>query len=166
MSQGKDNAAQDTISIAYELGLRSVDISIRRFDNQDANLEKIITWVSTFTTALLTAISSEKIFGHISYQSLFFYIGVICTLSSLAVAFIGKFIGEIKVTNPKKLHEEGCLEDSIIKFKTDHIYYFGEDCDFMDNNIKKKWLLGVIAILLFSVELVAFVAWVVTSTIS
>lgn len=145
--------------IAYELSLRAVDISIRRYDNQDANLEKIITWITTVTTALLTLVASGKVVTKIDYESPFFIIGSVLCVLSLIVAFGAKFSGEISTTNPKKLYE-GYLEDGEIEFKKDHIYFFGEDCDSMDIFTRRKWLFGVIAILLFSLELMSYVIWI------
>lgn len=148
-----------SVSIAYELSLRAVDISIRRYDNQDANLEKIITWITTVTTALLTLVASGKVIVNVDYESAFFITGSSLCVAALIVAFIAKFSGEISTTNPKKLYEDA-IEDQEVEFKKNHIYYFGEDCDSMDAYTRKKWLFGVIAILLFSLELMFYVIWV------
>lgn len=154
-----------SVPVAYELSLRAVDISIRRYDNQDANLERIITWITTVTTTLLTFVASGKIIKDINYESPYFILGVILAVLSLTIAFIAKFSGEISTTNPKKLYEDA-IEEEEIEFKKDHIYYFGQDCDQMDAYTRKKWLFGVIAILLFSLELMFFVIWISKHTTS
>lgn len=162
MSKLQENATP-TI---YDLGIKALDVSIRRFDNQDSNLEKIITWVGSFSTGLITLIGSGKLVQHVDYGSPLFTIGVGFGLASIAVAFVGKFFGEIAFPNPKRIHEEDYCEDTTELFMRDHIYFFGENCDEMDNATKRKWQFGVTAILLFCFELIALVTWVVRSPTS
>ena len=46
---------------AYELALRAWDGIVKRWEAQDSNLDKIITWVMTLTTVEITLIASKAI---------------------------------------------------------------------------------------------------------
>lgn len=146
-----------SVPTAYDLSVKSMDAVIRRFENQDANLDRVITWISGFTAAGV-AVLAAKHSGSIHFSECPFYWAVACFMIAVAVALFGKFAGQVKIIDPKLLYE-GQLDLDEYEFKKNHIYYLGQNFEAALKDTRTKWYCGLGASFFFCLEITFLVFW-------
>ena len=151
----EDAKAPSAVNAAYELSLKSMDTAVKYYEAQDSNLDRVITLVVTFSAAMVAVLT--KLTGTAKYDSFFFFGAVAFFTASLVVAFIGKYGGAMIIINPRKLWEEHLDQDEA-EFKSDHIYYLGENFEALAKVASRKWWMCVTASALFCLEVVCLVA--------
>ena len=122
----------------------------------DGRLQTIMAFAAT-TTALVPSVASAR---GLSFHSKLLYLAIACFVVELIVGTYARLCGSVRLLNPATLYEKW-LEWPPWEFKKNFIYWAGED--FKDNValVKKKWALSVVVSILFFLEAVLLVAWVV-----
>lgn len=145
------NAKYPAVDTAYALSVESMKIAINRFDSQSGNLDKLITFISSFSVAIIGFLSASHESIKFDYQSTGFRFAVLFFILSLLSAFYGKVTSGVVIPNPKKLYPEIMKNDE--EFKREHVWFLGENFEKVKKRTSQKWCASILALGFFALEI-------------
>ena len=123
MKENSENLEQQfpSVNLAYDLAVRSDDLSVERADAMDSKIQSLISLSCALTFAIPVAARSLKL----DLSSHWFTAIVVVFGLTVIVGIAGRFFirkGNIKCVDPAKLYEDW-LHLSEWEFKKDFTYY-------------------------------------------
>ncbi|MEJ2744412.1 MAG: hypothetical protein P8123_01810 [bacterium] len=112
-----------SVSLAYEITLRSYDLAIKRSDFLDDSIDKLIVWATGINLGVITLVLTK--FSAATLQNRYFYIAAALFASVVVMGYTAKLIAGLRVQNPKILYNSW-LHKSVWNFQKD-IIYLGAD---------------------------------------
>lgn len=147
--------------IAYELAIKSYELSERRFLIVEGRNEKILSYVSSLTLVVVAFLAGSNS-PNLNLRSFFFVtalvFGVLSLINSLVVMLFGRII-LIDITKIKDMWLH--LEE--IDFKKEMLVKAGNDFDRNYKVVMRKAFLTSISALLFVLEITFLIIWLITS---
>lgn len=144
--------------LAYELAVDSYEPLIRRLDVIDGRLQAIMSFAAT-TIAVIPSVASTR---NLSFRSPWFWIAFVSAGLVIGLGSHARHKGEIKLIHPSKLYQKW-LNYQPDKFKLTFIYWAGQHWELNNNLNTWKWRWSVAITILFFLEAVALVVWVVAA---
>lgn len=150
-----------SVELAYEQALHSYDIAIQRSDAVGDTIDKLLTWFSGITIAVITIVATNSNLTA-PFKSCWFYISIIIFLAIVILSVVSRIRGTpLMVVSPQELYEK-TLGYSQWEFKKNAIYWasqhFIENCRFVTWKAKiakaMSWL--------FIVEIITLTVWLIS----
>jgi len=143
-----------SVSIAYDLSLKSSESLLKRLEAVEGRLQWVLTAGVTITAGYSIALKGQSLNLH----SKLFYGAAACFVLAIALGFVARGCGKFEMLNPTKLFNDYLHEDEW-EFKKDMIYWHG---DMFKKNLRlvnlKGHLANVVATLFF-VEVALLSVW-------
>jgi hypothetical protein len=134
-----------SVSIAYDLSLKSSESLLKRLEAVEGRLQWILTAGVTITAGYSVALKGQQVNLH----SKLFYCAAACFILAIAIGSIARGFGKFEILNPAKLFNDYLHEDEW-EFKKDMIYWQG---NMFNKNLRlvnlKAHLANIVATLFF-----------------
>lgn len=157
MNLENENLENDypSIELAYPIAIASFDMAARRLDIVDGRLQTILAFIVTVSAAVPSVASGRGI----HFTSGWFYLALTLFIICLAIGTYARLAGELVVLSPTTLFNEWLGEPKAV-FQKDIIHYAGKAFTANLKLIRWKWRCSVWMTILFALEVVALVVWV------
>lgn len=148
-----------SIEVAYDLAVKSYDLAERRLQIVEGRNEKILGFVSALTLAVVAFLAGSNS-TKLNLNSCLFIIGLIFGVSSLLAGLLVMLAGRVKVVDIKRIKEQW-VHLKVIDFKKEMIIassnHYDENCKL----IERKALITSISAILFVLEIIFLVIWLI-----
>lgn len=152
-----------SVDLAYEFVAPSYDWAQRRFESIERRIHTFLAFTATLTIGVPVLVATAV--DHANFTSVWFIAVVACAIATLALGMAAKILSSVSEFHflvPDSLHEDW-LDYPEWEFKTNAIYWAGEH---FKKNIalihKMGLMLGGMHIL-FSVEVILLLIWIVAA---
>ena len=148
-----------SVDLAYEIALKSYEISMRRSDVADDAIDKMRSWITTVTLAFVAWVITRE-----TGKALFDLWLVVSTMTYfviVALSIFAKHKGGLVVPAPKDLYNK-YLHFAPWEFKKNFIYWAGEYFERNKKYVAEKSTYAIVMFILFLMEAVSLALWMMT----
>jgi hypothetical protein len=150
-----------SVEVAYDLAVKSYDLSERRLQIVEGRNEKILGYVSGLTLAVVAFLAGSNS-TKLNLNSCLFITALIFGVLSLITGLLVMLAGRIKVIDIKTIKEKWIhLEE--IDFKKEMLIasskHYDENCELLE----KKAQLTLISAVLFVLEIIFLIIWLTSN---
>ena len=147
------------VNPAYDIAIKSYDWCIHRSDSIDNTIDKLLTWISSVTLAVITFAYTQKITTN--FESKWFKVSIILFFGSILSGIVTKLMGSLKLLHPKIIHEN-FFSLSEFEFKSDILIRAGEAFSHNQFLVNWKGWISIIMILCFISETITLLMWMIS----
>ena len=157
MSSKDLSSKYPSVSLAYDLAIKSYDSAVERANNMDSKIQSLISLSCALTFAI--PVVSRNL--QINLDSYWFWVIIITFVVTVFVGLVGRFLmfkGDLRYFDPGKLYENN-LHLSEWEFKKDFIYYAGPSFKWNTRLVHSRWYCALAMSFLLALEVLLMVIW-------
>jgi hypothetical protein len=146
------------VELAYPIAINAYDFGVKRLDVMDARIQTIGAFAVTVSAAFVSVAASQKT----PLTGWWLVIAGVCFILLVALSIFARLFGSGQLLDVEHLYSDH-LHETLWEFKKNIVYASGLALNANMRLVEQRWWFSVWISLLFVVELVCLVAWVVLS---
>ena len=157
MSSKDLSSKYPSVSLVYDLAIKSYDRVVEQADNMDSKIQSLISLSCALTFAIPVVSRNLKI----DLNSYWFWVIIVMFVFTVVVGLVGRFLifrGNLRYPDPEKLYKDN-LHQPEWEFKKDFIYYAGTSFKWNTRLVNGRWYCAVAMSFLLALEVLVVVIW-------
>ena len=144
-----------SLDLVYAIAIASYDTMAKRHESIDGRLQTLTAFAVTACLAVPALGKAQNL----SFRSFWFWLAMSLLFSATSINVYARLSGHVRLLNISNLWKDS-LHLPQATFKRYAIFYAAKSFEQSDALLNRKWLLGIIAMIVYAVALMSLILWV------